>query len=134
MMAAAKGNRPQNVAFAGQSAACLRAWLREYKEAEASAAEAIAISEKHQILYFAALSRCILGHAKAQLGNETEGIDLIRQGIISLFEVGSRLGVSSHTLYLAEAQERMVPQLMRLKRLSGRSRRIPTNSQIGLKY
>jgi class 3 adenylate cyclase/tetratricopeptide (TPR) repeat protein len=106
MTVAANGNKPQNVAFSGQSAACLLAWLREYERAAASAAQALALSEKHQILYFAALSRCILGHARAQLGNETEGIDLILLGIDGLFEVGSRLGASRHTLYMAEAQER----------------------------
>ena len=94
MMAAANGNRPQNVAFSGQSAASLWVCVREYERAESSATEALALSEIHQLPYFAALSRCILGYARAQLGRPTEGIRLIRQGIAGLLEIGSRLAAS----------------------------------------
>ena len=55
----------------------------------------------------AARSRCVLGHARAQLGRATEGIALIRQGIAGLLEIGSRLGISLRSRRtLAEAQER----------------------------
>ena len=106
MMAAVKGNKPQNVAFSGQCTAFLRSCMREYERAEASAAQALAVSDKHQILYFVALSKCILGHTRAQLGRTAEGIALIRQGMAGLLETGSRLGISRHSVFLAEAQER----------------------------
>ena len=106
MMAAAIGNKPQNIAAATRSAAYLHACMREYEAAAAYAAKAVALSEEHQLPYFASLSRCILGYARAQLGQASEGIGLLRQGIAGLLEVGSCLGVSQHTAYLAEAQEK----------------------------
>ena len=54
----------------------------------------------------AALARCVLGQARAQLGRATEGVALIRQGIAGLLEIGARLGISNFTACLAEAQER----------------------------
>jgi len=106
MAAAAIGNKPQNVAFSEQSAASLWVCTREYERAEATASQALALADKYQFPYFAAISRCILGHARAQLGRTTEGIGLIRQGISGLLEVGSRLGDSRHNVYLAQAQEK----------------------------
>ena len=80
--------------------------MREYEQAEALAARALELSEKHQFPPEAALSRCVLGQARAQLGRATEGIALIRQGIAGLLEIGTRIGISNFTTYLAEAQER----------------------------
>jgi tetratricopeptide (TPR) repeat protein len=106
MMAATNGNKPQNVAFSGQSAASLWVCMREYERAEASASQALALSEKYQLPYFAALSGCILGYVRAQLGRASEGVALIRQGIVGLREVGAHSGLTRPFAYLAEAQER----------------------------
>jgi len=48
----------------------------------------------------------MLGHARAQLGRAAEGIALIRDGIAGILQLGTRLGISIFTAYLAEAQER----------------------------
>jgi predicted ATPase len=79
--------------------------MREYEQAEASAARALELSEKNQFPQIAAYARCLLGHARAQLGRATEGIVLISQGIAGLVEVGTRMGIAHYTARLAEARE-----------------------------
>ena len=106
MMAAANGNNPYDVAFAGYCAAYLRVYMREHEQAEALAARALELSEKHQFPPEAALSRCVLGRSRARLGRATEGVALIRQGMAGLREIGTRMDISSNTALLAEAQER----------------------------
>jgi tetratricopeptide (TPR) repeat protein len=105
MIAYASEKNPYQVAFSGYFSAVLSVYLREYNCARASAARALELSEKHQYPYVAASSRCVLGHALAQLDNAREGIGLIRQGIAGLLEIGSRAGISRTTTYLAAAQE-----------------------------
>src|SRR5260370_20375775 len=78
--------------------------MREYEQAEALAARALALSEQHQLSYQAASSRCVLGQARAQLGGATEGITLIRQGIAGLLGIGMPLRIAYHTALLAEAE------------------------------
>jgi hypothetical protein len=80
--------------------------MREYEQAEALAARAVELSERNQFPQIGAMSRCVLGHARALLGRATEGVGLIRQSIARLLETGSRIGISSLTAGLAEAQER----------------------------
>jgi predicted ATPase len=106
MMAAVNSNNPHLVAFSGWLAAHLRVHLREYEQVEALSARTLELSEKHQFLDSAARSRCMLGQARAQLGRAAEGIALIRDGIASILRLGTRLGISIFTAYLAEAQER----------------------------
>jgi tetratricopeptide (TPR) repeat protein len=106
MMAAANENNAFDVASRGLYAAQRRIAMREYKLAEALAARALELSEQHQFSNAAARSRCVLGQARAQLGHATEGVALIRQGIERLREIGTPLGISAFTAYLAEAQER----------------------------
>jgi class 3 adenylate cyclase/tetratricopeptide (TPR) repeat protein/ribosomal protein L40E len=104
MLAAANVENPYDVAFADTFAALLEVCMRGYEQAEASAARALELSQKYQFPYLAAVSQCILGQARAQLGRASEGVGLIRQGIAGMLEVGSRVSVSN--LRLAEAQER----------------------------
>ena len=106
MMAAVNANNPYGVAFSVYCAAYLRIYLREYEQAEALAARALEMSEKHQFPGIAASSRCVLGQARAHLGRATEGIALIRQGIADMLEGGSRFSVSNFTAWMAAAQER----------------------------
>jgi tetratricopeptide (TPR) repeat protein len=106
MIAAAEGNKPQNVAYSSDNDAYFAAWLGEYRRAEESAARSIELATKYQIPSFAAISKCVLGYARAQLGRPTEGIELIRQGMEGLLRISSRLGASRHTVHLAMAQER----------------------------
>jgi tetratricopeptide (TPR) repeat protein len=103
MMAAATDVRSE--ATSAYYAAYLRVYLREYEQAQTLAARALELSEKHQLPQFAAYSQCVLGHARVQLGRATEGIELIRQGIARLVEIGARQDITRRTNYLAEAQE-----------------------------
>jgi tetratricopeptide (TPR) repeat protein len=105
MMALASGQNPFTMAFSGVYAAQLKLLLREYERAEALAAAALELSKKHQLIYPAGLSRCLLGQARAQLGRTTEGIALIGQGIAGLREAESRLCISYFIASLAAAQE-----------------------------
>jgi class 3 adenylate cyclase/tetratricopeptide (TPR) repeat protein len=105
MMAVVTANDPYDVAYSKALAARLRGYMREYKQAEALATDALELSERHHLPYPTALSRCVLGQARAQLGNAAEGIDLIRKGIAGLLEIGSRFGISNYIAYLAEAQK-----------------------------
>jgi class 3 adenylate cyclase/tetratricopeptide (TPR) repeat protein len=104
MMAAANPNNPHDLVFAGHCAAVLKSFLLEYEQAEALALKAVELSEKHQFPNEAAMARCALGQARAQLGSTVEGIALIRQGIANMLESGQRLGVAFNTAGLAAAQ------------------------------
>jgi predicted ATPase len=80
--------------------------MREQEAAEALAARALELCEKHGFPSDAAESRCALGHARAQLGRAAEGITLIRQGIDTWIGVGQRLTVPHFITSLATAQFR----------------------------
>src|SRR5262249_46924105 len=54
----------------------------------------------------AAFSRCLLGHARAQLGRPADGIELIWRGITELLDTGSRIVLSLCNTLLAVAQQR----------------------------
>jgi tetratricopeptide (TPR) repeat protein len=105
MMAAANGSNPYEVAFSGLLAANLRLLMAEYEQAEASAARALEVSEKHQFPFVAAYSRSILGQARAQLGRAAEGVALIRQAIAASLEIRPRPS-PPFLASLAVAQER----------------------------
>ena len=97
-----QGNKGQNLVFAGQCMAFLQICLRQYERAQDYADNAVTLSRKQQLFYFESLSKCMLGHARAQLGSVGEGIALIREGIAGLLKTGSRLGVSRHTALAGE--------------------------------
>ncbi|HZY58201.1 MAG TPA: AAA family ATPase [Candidatus Binataceae bacterium] len=105
MMGAATGSNPFEVANAGYCSAHFWAYLREYEHAEALAAHALELAEKHQFPNPATRARCALGLARARQGRATEGVALIRQGISGLLEIGTRMGITIATTWLAEAQE-----------------------------
>jgi tetratricopeptide (TPR) repeat protein len=102
--AAVDVNNPHDVAISCISAAQLKFYLGAYQQAEALAGRALELSQTHQFPPEAALSRCVLGRARAELGRAPEGIVLIRQGIAGLLEIGGRLGIPIHTVSLAAAQ------------------------------
>jgi class 3 adenylate cyclase/tetratricopeptide (TPR) repeat protein len=102
--AAATPNDPFDLAYSQFFAAILRLWLREYEQAEALAAQALARAERHEFPMVTAWSRVGLGWARAQRGRASEGIALIQQGIAAQLEIGTRTGRSSAIGVLAEAQ------------------------------
>jgi len=66
------------------------------------AAQALELSEKHQIPFFVENARCFLGMARAELGRPSEGVALIRQGIAGLAAMGTYN--DALTVFLAESQ------------------------------
>jgi len=99
-------DKPYDLAYAWTLAAQIRAYMREYDEARALAERALELSEKQHFPQVAALSRCVLGRARAELGEATEGVTLIRQGMADLLEIGARIGITFITASLAVAQAR----------------------------
>ena len=106
MMALVNASNPYEVAFSWMFDALHRLGLREYEQAEASAARALDFAEKNKMPQPAAYTRFALGQARAQLGRTTEGIALIRQGLAAMLEIGMRLTVPYVIAELAVAQER----------------------------
>jgi tetratricopeptide (TPR) repeat protein len=105
MIAAANRDYPYEMAFLAHFAARLAVWTRRYEQAERWAARALELSEEHQFPWLAALSRSILGQARAQLGRATEGVTLICQGMAALLEIGSRFSITNIVVSLAEARQ-----------------------------
>jgi tetratricopeptide (TPR) repeat protein len=106
MTTTANENNPFHVALTKCYAAGLRVYLREYDRAERLAARAVELCEEHQYPQFLANSRCMLGEARAKLGNVSNGIELIRQGLEDAGKAGIRVGPSRWITHLAEALER----------------------------
>ena len=104
MMAAADEDNPFDLAFSGQLACELQAWMRAHDEAEASALRALGLAERHQFREIAAGVRCILGMVQAQLQRATDAVSLIRNALAELQEMGERL--PNTWLFLANAYER----------------------------
>jgi len=106
MMAAANQNKPYELALVAFWDALLQIRMREYEQAEALAAQAVELYEKLQSADGAAVSRCLLGHTRAELGRAAESIALIRQGLTDMREVGKHWSTRMSLGFLAAAQER----------------------------
>jgi predicted ATPase len=106
MTATANENSMFHVALTNCYAAGLRVYRREYKEAELLSARALELCEEHQFPQFIANSRCMLGEAREQLGDVSNGIALIRQGLVEARKAGTGVGPSRWITHLAEALER----------------------------
>jgi predicted ATPase/DNA-binding winged helix-turn-helix (wHTH) protein len=105
MMAAAKEARPVDIGLALLHAALLRIWMRDYEQAEAIAARAVAHSDKYQFAESPKVTRCLLGHTRAQLGRVAEGIALLREGLSAWGEIPHwSIGFSTAFLAVAEGQ------------------------------
>jgi hypothetical protein len=128
MMASVDANNPYDVATSGMHAAMLRVQMRELEQAEMLAARALELADKHQFQEMAAICRCTVGYARAQLGRATEGVALIRQGIAGLLELGNRSHLAGQTAFLAAAQ---AISARGLKRSNKRSGQVPYPSHAG---
>jgi tetratricopeptide (TPR) repeat protein len=104
MMAAAAPCSPFDLANAEYFAARLELYLRDYERAEAFAMSALERAQKHNIPNPVARARCALGVVRMHCGNPAEAVDLISQGIAGWRAIGTRMGISTWTMYLAEAQ------------------------------
>jgi tetratricopeptide (TPR) repeat protein len=103
MMAVANDENAYELAFAGRFAAEIQFWTGRYEEAEASAARALELSQKHQFTEMAATARCVLGAARAVLRGSADSVALIQQGLTELRKVGES-GLN-WSLLIAMAQE-----------------------------
>jgi tetratricopeptide (TPR) repeat protein len=104
-MNAASGSNPYDDAFSLHFAAQLQTWMREYEQAQASAARVLELSDKHQFLELATPARCVLLLVRAQMGRTTEGLVLIRREIAGMSRrIGSDMRLSNLYAYLGEAQ------------------------------
>jgi predicted ATPase len=106
MRAAVDRNNPGHLTTAAFLAAWLHLIIREYEEAEALAAQAVELSEQHQIPNYTVGAQCFLGTARANLGRATEGIALLRQGMAGMLGLGTRLAISIYPMWLSETQDR----------------------------
>jgi tetratricopeptide (TPR) repeat protein len=102
MMAETNQNNPVDVAWSGFFGTIAYLLLREHERAEMLAAQALELSEKHQIPQVTEYARCLLGLARAWLGRPSEGVALIRQGIAGLAAKGTHNDF--FTVALAQSQ------------------------------
>ena len=106
MKAAVNPANPHDLAWSELLAAVLHAFMRENDTAEALAARALDLCEKHGFPNEEAFSRCLLGQARAELGRAAEGIALIRQGIDARVQMGDRAAIPGYMTSLAAAELR----------------------------
>jgi tetratricopeptide (TPR) repeat protein len=105
--AAVNAANPHDLPWSEVHAAILYALMRENQTVETLAAHALDLCEKHQFPNEAAISRCYLGYARAQLGSaSSDTIALIRDGIDTLVQVGNRIYIPTRLTHLAAAQHR----------------------------
>jgi hypothetical protein len=76
--------RPYDLAVGRFFEGLLCRFMREPLQAEVAATQALAIAQEHGFSFVTALTRPVLGSARAQLGSASEGVALIRLGIACL--------------------------------------------------
>ena len=89
---------PLELVCAQYFAAALHAFLREFADAKAAAASAIALSDEHGFQYYSATCRVCLGMAETGLGHPDLGLPVIRSGLEGLNQGG---GLVAMTLFLS---------------------------------
>jgi tetratricopeptide (TPR) repeat protein len=105
LVAATDNGNPHVMTLARMHEFTFWALMREYSRAEVLAIQAIELADKHQFLEAAARSRCMLGEARAQLGDALNGVALIREYMPRLLSIG-RVTISKYAIALARAQAR----------------------------
>jgi hypothetical protein len=106
MRATVNPANPHDLPWSHVLGARLFALMRENETVETLAASALDLCEKHGFPTDAAISRCLLGRARAQLGRAADGIALISGGIDTLVQVGNRIYIPKYMTYLADAHHR----------------------------
>jgi tetratricopeptide (TPR) repeat protein len=97
-----------DLSFSDLHVAVVHTFIRENEKAEMLATRALELCDQHKIPSLArrrSVSRCLLGHAQAQLGRVSGGVGLIRQGVGHLLETGSRVLLTIFTTWLAVAHQ-----------------------------
>ena len=83
-----------SVAFALCYLGIVEAHRGDYAGARDHADQAAALSAEHRLALWAAMSGIIRGWALTGLGNSSEGIDLLRDGVAAWMRTGARAGVT----------------------------------------
>src|SRR5712692_6174909 len=104
MMNAGVGANPYRTALSSCRGAQLRVLLRDYGLADELARRAVELAEEYDFPHLRPTAYCILGRARAERGQVTEGIALVRRGIVAAVDSGLRLGFTNFYLLLAEVQ------------------------------
>ena len=103
MMALGSRLGPYDGALGPAFAAKLHVFMKDYEQAEALAAQALKLTEQYELANPGQSSLCLLGHARAQLGHLSEGIELIRLGIDGMLKTGQGIQLPECTAWLALA-------------------------------
>jgi class 3 adenylate cyclase/tetratricopeptide (TPR) repeat protein len=101
---ARNSKNPYDLASGRMFESWLSCLLREPRDAEVAATQALAIAEEHGFPFMRDFTRPLLGWARARLGRAGEGVALIRQGLTGLAEAGFRGSIPDHLTRQAEAQ------------------------------
>ena len=104
ILGSSEKKNPYEETWAKSLAAELHLHLREHGEAAALARQVIKWSDENGFSQFASVGRLILGSALANLGQATEGMRLIRQGLNDSHGPGAVFGVGGALAALASAQ------------------------------
>jgi len=99
-------NLPFDVAFVGPWICSVLMWRGEFQRMLATSQEMLDVSTEHHFPQFVALARMYRGSALCALGNASEGVLLVRQGLDGNFALGRRLALPELLTWLAEAQFR----------------------------
>jgi tetratricopeptide (TPR) repeat protein len=103
LTAAADIAKPYDLVNSWYGSAYLRLYMREYRDAEALAARALDLCQKHEFPQLLGHLECALGCARVGINCTNEGIALIRQGIHSLRKGHAPIQVSHYMTNLAAA-------------------------------
>jgi tetratricopeptide (TPR) repeat protein len=95
---------PYDIAVLNQMVAVFHNFMRESRQAEASAAEALSDSERRGFPELATWHRIPLGLARAELGRTADGVDLLRQAVQAMIAKGQRTTMTHTLTMLAQAQ------------------------------
>jgi len=104
IVAATDLKSPFELAYAQFLAAVLQLFLREFADAQTTAATTIALSDEHGYQHYAAVSRIFLGFSEASLGHSDYGIPLIYSGLAGVNESGNIVAMTLFLSWVAVAQ------------------------------
>ncbi len=104
LLVAADNARPYDLAFAQYMAAIMAVLTADPEQAEDLAERSIRLSDQHGFPQFTAISRVVLGRARAEVGRAQEGCALIAEGLRGMTKTRSRVAMTMYLTWLAEAQ------------------------------
>jgi tetratricopeptide (TPR) repeat protein len=104
MTFARDSNNPADLVFGRLFESLLSYWLREPQGAEVAGTQGLATTEEHGFPLYRNAMLPLLGWGRAQLGNLSEGMALIHQGLTGMAEAGFKYGITEFLTMLAEGE------------------------------